>query len=263
MRVAVLGARGLIGGAVVRRARLAGHQVRAVVRPGQGAPGFSAGIEVVPADLRVRESVVEAVRGMDIVVHAATVPYPEWPRVVPLLAENALAAAEAAGATLVFSGNVYVYGRPRSRSVTEDHPQEPHTVKGRIRLGVERRLLQAHHDGRVDLVLPRYPDVYGPGGMHADFRPVFAGALIGKPCRWPLDADALHEFILNDDAAEAMLKLIRTPSAHGLAVHVPGPCPIVSRDFIRLAYAAAGSGGPSVRVFVRALDPRGGVFHSL
>src|SRR2546426_2315174 len=139
MRVVVLGARGLIGGAVVRRARLAGHQVRAVVRPGHGAPGFPAGIEVVPADLRVRESVVEAVRGIDIVVHAATVPYPEWPQVVPLLAENALAAAEAMGATLVFPGNVYVYGHPRSRFVTEDHPQEPDTVKGRVRLGVERR----------------------------------------------------------------------------------------------------------------------------
>src|SRR3989475_11055918 len=231
MRVAVLGARGLIGGAIVRRARFAGHQVRAVVRPGQGAPGFSAGIEVVPADLRVRESVVEAVRGMDVIVHAAAVPYPEWPRFVPLFAENALAAAEASGATLVFPGNVYVYGRPRSRSVTEDHPQEPHTVKGRIRLGVERRLLQAHHDGRVDLLLPRYPDVYGPGGMHAAFRPVFAAALIGKPCRWPLAADALHEFILNADAAGAKLKLTRTPPAHGLARAAPRPGPTEARAF--------------------------------
>jgi len=263
VRFAILGARGLIGGAIVRRARFAGHQVRAVVRPGRETPGFPAGIEVIAADLRSRESVVEAVRGMDVIVHAAAVPYPEWPRFVPLFAENALAAAEASGATLVFPGNVYVYGRPRSRSVTEDHPQEPHTVKGRIRLGVERRLLQAHHDGRVDLVLPRYPDVYGPGGMHADFRPVFAGALIGKPCRWPLDADALHEFILNDDAAEAMLKLIRTPSAHGLAVHVPGPRPIVSRDFIRLAYAAAGSGEPSVRVFGRRMYRLVGLFNGM
>src|SRR5213079_829435 len=212
MRVAVLGARGLIGGAVVRRAILAGHHVRAIVRPGGGVAGFPAGTEVIAADLRSRESVVDAVRRMEVVVHAASVPYPEWPRVVPLLAENALAAAEAAGATLVFPGNVYVYGRPRSRFVTEDHPQEPHTVKGRVRLAVERRLLQAHQDGRVDIVLPRYPDVYGPGGMHDDVRPVFEGALTGRPCRWPLDADAPHEFILNDDAAEAMLKLLGTPA---------------------------------------------------
>src|SRR5439155_75363 len=88
--------------------------------------------------------------------------------------------------------------------------------KGRVRLAVERRLLQAHQDGRVDLVLPRYPDVYGPGGMHDDVRPVFEGALTGRPCRWPLDADALHEFILNEDAAEAMLKLPATPYEDGV-----------------------------------------------
>src|SRR2546422_9896394 len=166
VRFAILGARGLIGGAVARRARFSGHQVRAVVRPGRDTGGFPAGIEVVPADLRSRESVVEAVHGMDVVVHAATVPYPEWPRFVPLLAENTLAAAEASGATLVFPGNVYVYGRPRSRTVTEDHPQDPHTLKGRIRLEVERKLLQAHQDGRVDLVLPRYPDGYEIGRAH-------------------------------------------------------------------------------------------------
>jgi len=260
MRVAVLGARGLIGGAVVRRAILAGHHVRAIVRPGGGVAGFPAGTEVIAADLRSRESVVDAVRRMEVVVHAASVPYPEWPRVVPLLADNAFAAAAATGATLVFPGNVYVYGRPRSRFVTEDHPQEPHTVKGRVRLAVERRLLQAHQDGRVDLVLPRYPDVYGPGGMHDDVRPVFEGALTGRPCRWPLDADALHEFILNDDAAEAMLKLLGTPAAHGRAVHVPGPGPIVSRDFIRLVYRAAGSGEPTVRVFGRGMYRLVGLF---
>src|SRR5205809_3960374 len=192
MRVAVLGARGLIGGAVVRRAILAGHHVRAIVRPGGGVAGFPAGTEVIAADLRSRESVVDAVRRMEVVVHAASVPYPEWPRVVPLLADNAFAAAAATGATLVFPGNVYVYGRPRSRFVTEDHPQEPHTVKGRVRLAVERRLLQAHQDGRVNLVLPQYPAAYAPGGRLADVGPVLEAPLPGGRCGGPLGADRLQ-----------------------------------------------------------------------
>src|SRR3989442_2759838 len=108
MRVAVLGARGLIGGAVVRRAILAGHHVRAIVRPGGGATGFPAGTEVIAADLRSRESVVEAVRGIDVVVHAAPVPNPQWPRVFPILAENAHAAAERPGATLILASHVEV-----------------------------------------------------------------------------------------------------------------------------------------------------------
>src|SRR5207245_8253370 len=60
-----------------------------------------------------------------------------------------------------------------------------------------------------------------------------------------------------------MLKLIRTPAAHGRAVHVPGPHPIVSRDFIRLAYAAAGSGEPSVRVFGRGMYRLVGLFNRM
>lgn len=261
MRIVVLGAKGSIGGAVVRRARLAGHQVRAVVRSSSGTGGFPAGTEVVRADLLSKESVVEAARGADVVVHAANAPYPEWPRLVPRLAENALSATEAAGAILAFPGNVYVYGRPRTRPVTEDHPQEPHTQKGKLRLAVEQTLLQAHRDGRIRLVLPRYPDFYGPGVVNELLQPIFAGALAGKPCRWPLDADAPHEFILIDDAAEAMLKLITTPAAHGRAVHIPGPQPTTPREFIRLVYGAAGLREPTIRVIGRGAFWFAGLFN--
>jgi len=263
VRIVVLGARGSIGGAVVRRARLAGHHVRAVVRPSSGPGRFPAGTEVVQADLLSKESVVEAARGTDVVVHAANAPYPEWPRLVPRLAENALAAAEAGGAILAFPGNVYVYGRPQTRPVTEDHPQEPSTQKGKLRLAVEQMFLQAHRDGRIRLVLPRYPDFYGPGVMNELFRPVFEGALTGKPCRWPLDVAAAHEFILIDDAAEAMLKLVNTPAVHGRAVHVPGPNPTTPREFIRLVYAAAGSREATIRVIGRGAFWFAGLFNRL
>lgn len=206
---------------------------------------------------------IEAARGADVVVHAANVPYPEWPRLVPVFAENALAAAEAAGARLAFPGNVYVYGRPQSRPVTEDHSQEPHTQKGKLRVRVERMFLQAHREGRVRLILPRFPDFYGPGVMHEIFRPIFDGALRGKPCRWPLDLDAPHEFILIDDAAEAMLKVINTPAAFGRAVHVPGPRPITPREFIRLAYAAGDGHEPKIRVIGRGTFRLVGLFNTL
>jgi nucleoside-diphosphate-sugar epimerase len=218
---------------------------------------------VVAADLGSKESVVQAAQGGDVVVHAANVPYADWPRLVPRLAENALAAAEAAGATLAFPGNVYVYGHPRTRPVTEDHPEEPHTRKGKLRLAIERTFLQAHQDGRVRLVLPRYPDFYGPGVMHELFRPIFEGALHGRPCRLPLDADAPHEFILVDDAAAAMLKLVNTPGAHGRAVHVPGPQPTTPREFVRLIYASAGSGEPEIRVFGRGMFRLVGLFNRM
>src|SRR5437870_13003709 len=93
VRIVVLGARGSIGGAVVRRARLAGLQVRAVVRPSSGTGGFPTGTEGVQRDLLSKESVVEAARGTDVVVHAANATHPEWPRLVPRPAAYALAEA--------------------------------------------------------------------------------------------------------------------------------------------------------------------------
>lgn len=262
MQFVVLGAKGSLGSAVVRRARLAGHEVRAVIRPSREARGFAAGTEVVHADLLSRDSVIESARSADVVVHAANAPYPEWRRLVPRLASNALSAAEATGAVLAFPGNVYVYGRPQSRPVAEDHAQEPHTEKGKIRANVERMFLEAHRAGRVDLVLPRYPDFYGPGVVHDLFRPIFEGALDGKPCRWPIDADSPHEFVLLDDAAEALMQLIAAPAAHGQAIHVPGPRPITPREWIGLFYRAGGH-EPEIQVFGRGMFRLVGLYNRM
>src|SRR3989449_5352845 len=138
VQIVVLGAKGSIGGAVVRRARFAGQQVRAVVRPSTGQDRFPAGVEVVHADLQSKESVVASALGAKLVVHAANVPYPEWPRLGPRFAENALAAAEAAGATIAFPGNVNVNGHPLSPPVTENHPHEPKNGKENKRRLIEQ-----------------------------------------------------------------------------------------------------------------------------
>src|SRR3989442_6722433 len=93
VRIVVLGARGSIGGAVVRRARLAGHQVRAVVRPSSGTGGFPTRTEGVQRDLPSKESVVEAAPRPQGGVHSPEAPYPEWPRPVPRVAGHTLPAA--------------------------------------------------------------------------------------------------------------------------------------------------------------------------
>lgn len=261
MQFVVLGAGGSIGNAVARRAGFAGHRVRAVVRNPEARLGLPPTVEVRAGDLLDAEGVVKACEGADVIVHAANAPYPRWPRLVPRMAENALRAAEATGALLAFPGNVYVYGHPRTRPVAEDHPMEPHTAKGRIRLDIERKYLEAHRDGRVRVVIPRYPDFYGPNVMNELIRPIFEGAFRDEPCVWPIDADLPHEFILIDDAAAGMLALIQTPAVHGRAVHVPGPGVITPREFIRLAYEAGGH-DPIVRVAGRTAMRLYGLFNS-
>jgi len=58
-----------------------------------------------------RAVAVEAARGTDIVLHALNAPYTSWERMALPHAYSAIEAAETAGATLMFPGNVYNYGR--------------------------------------------------------------------------------------------------------------------------------------------------------
>ena len=73
MRVLVTGAGGFLGRHVVLALRRAGHDVRALVRPGArlAALGWDTGVEVVRADLRSHPDLAAVVRGTDAVVHLA------------------------------------------------------------------------------------------------------------------------------------------------------------------------------------------------
>lgn len=260
MRYVVLGAGGSIGNAVARMAAAQGHTVRAVARDPAHLRDLPPGVEPHRADVQDLAATISACTGADVVVHAVNVPYQAWEDTVPRIAANVRGAAEAAGAILAFPGNVYPYGLPQRNPVREDHPLAATTVKGRIRAEIEREYLAAHAAGKLRLVLPRYPDFYGPNVLNALLAPIFDGAISGKGCRWPIDADLPHEFILIEDAANAMIRLVDTPAAHGIPIHVPGPGTIPPREFIRLAYAAGGN-PVKLQVFGRGAWRLAGAFN--
>ena len=85
MKVLVTGATGFIGGNVARVLQARGHEVRAFVRPGSSTLTLDGtGIQTAQGDVRDRESVAEALRGCNGVVHCAAL-YSFWtpePRVM-------------------------------------------------------------------------------------------------------------------------------------------------------------------------------------
>ena len=77
--------------------------------------------------------------------------------------EKTLAGLSAAGVErLILIGTVYPYGRARSQPVTENHPREPHTFKGQMRLAQENLVLEAHGRNGLSTLVLRLPDFYGP-----------------------------------------------------------------------------------------------------
>lgn len=78
--------------------------------------------------------------------------------------DNTVAAAKAVGARIVLPGTIYNFGPDTFPEITEESPQHPTSVKGAIRVEMERRLQVAAGQG-VPVIIVRAGDYFGP---HAD-----------------------------------------------------------------------------------------------
>ena len=107
-------------------------------------------------------AIAAAARGSDVVLHALNVPYTDWSRLALPLAYSAITAAETAGATLLFPGNLYNYGSPLPPLIDETTPMRPTSRKGRLRVAIEERMAEAAERGMRTIIL-RAGDFYGGG----------------------------------------------------------------------------------------------------
>ena len=130
-----------------RRRSARGETVRMVNR--FGIARVPDGVEVVAGDAADPEFTIDATRGARVVYQTLNPPYAGWVEQFPGLQAGVLAAAESAGARLVSMENVYMYGRPAGRVLTETRDDAAHTKKGQLRGRMSRELLAAHRAGRV------------------------------------------------------------------------------------------------------------------
>ena len=234
--------------ALVRRGETG---IRLVSRSGSPARGVPDGaVEAVAGDARDPAFTVPVARGARVVHQVLNPPYDRWTQEFPALQAGVLAAAEATGARLVSTENVYLYGRPRGGPLTEDHPHDAHTRKGRLRGAMSRELLAAHEAGRVEVAIGRASDYFGPGGggqSNLGDR-VLGPALAGGTATVLGDPDQPHTYTFIPDIAEGLAVLGEHPDAPGRAWHLPNdPAPLTTRQLVQLAFDAAGTGRARVR----------------
>jgi len=161
----IIGATGAFGHAAAQALLAHGWRVRALTRDPEAAaqgPARLDGLQWIRGDAMTPADVIAAAAGADVVVHAANPPrYRGWPRLAPAMLESSIAAAEAAGARLVFPGTVYNFDPTDQPVICEDSPQRPSNPKGAIRVAMERRLEAASKQGLRVLIL-RAGDFFGP-----------------------------------------------------------------------------------------------------
>ena len=227
----VLGASGGTGSALVEELVRRGHRVRAVSRGG-GAPE---GAEGMKADVSTPEGAKAASAGATVVYHAAQPAYTRWAQEFPPMTENVIDGATGAGAKLVFADNLYMYGPGAPQPMTESTPEKATGKKGRTRILMAERLLDAHRSGRARVAIGRSSDYYGPRGTGTIAgETVFGAALAGRTVRWPGSLDVPHQFNYLPDVARALATLGERPEADGGVWHLPSAPPITGRQLLDL-----------------------------
>lgn len=204
----ILGVNGGVGSQVSRMLQQRGWRVRAMTRQ-RTSTGATDGVERVIGDAMNRQDVMDAAKGVSLIVHAVNPPgYRNWEsQVLPML-DNSIAAAEASGARIVFPGSVYNFGPDAFPLLTEDSPQKPFTRKGALRVEMERRLKMASMRG-VPVLIVRAGDFFGPDARNNWFSQMLVKP--GKPVRSvrnPAAPHAGHQWAYLPDVAETIGRLL-------------------------------------------------------
>ncbi|KAB1659617.1 NAD-dependent epimerase/dehydratase family protein [Pseudoclavibacter chungangensis] len=179
--------------------------------------------ELVSADPLDPAAARRAVEGSDIAYLTLGLP-PDarlWAAQFPVVMRNVIDACAASGTKLVFFDNTYMYPKT-SAPQTESTPFEPVGSKAVTRARIATMLLDAIADGRVEGVICRAPEFYGPGRTQS-----FTNALVfdriarGEDARIPISDRTRRTLIWTPDASRAMALVGNTPDAFGRTWHLP------------------------------------------
>lgn len=210
-----------------------------MTRSGSGPDG----VERVAANAGA--GLTEYVEGATAIYSCAGPAYNKWTTEWPPLNAALIAAAEASGAVLVTTGNLYGYGAVDG-PMTEDLPLLPNTVKGQVRAKLWADALAAHEAGRIRTAEVRGSDYLGAGAVSAFSVTVLPKVIAGKRGMIPADLDAPHSWTYVGDVARTLIAVAADDGAWGRAWHVPTPAPMSVRELA--ARAAELAGAPAAKV---------------
>ncbi|WP_193790083.1 NAD-dependent epimerase/dehydratase family protein [Paenibacillus beijingensis] len=192
------------------------------------------------------DDIVLASVGADVLFHCANVPYHEMVNKLIPLGESVMEAAQRLSLKVVVIDGIYPYGRRQMERVTEDHPKEPHTRKGKTRLAYEKMLFDNRWN-RAKVMIVRLPDYFGPTANEASYLGSTLEAIAaGKMAFFIGNMRVPREFVYLPDAAFMIAELAGRDEAYGENWHIPGAGLISGKEIVRIARQASGSTKPVI-----------------
>lgn len=243
-QVYVVTGAGPVGWTVAEQLAGQGRKVRVLTRSGNG-PRHPL-IERIAGDAKDPAILRAALAGAKAVfhcIHGSAYTAAAWQAELPAAEQAVLAAAQEAGAVVVFPESLYSYSEP-DRVMTEGSPRRAAGGKR----GVRTDLLRARAAAAAPSVSVVAGDFFGPRvrmahGGERMVVPILAGknvSVIGSP-RQP------HTFTYVPDLAKAMIAAADRPSAWNTMWHAPTGPALTQKELAHAFAAAAGQPAPKVR----------------
>lgn len=192
--------------------------------------------ELIPADLTDAGAVDAAVEGSEIVYLTAGLKYRTriWESSWPVIMRNVLDACIKHGSRLVFFDNVYMYDPDHLNAMTESCPVKPCSRKGAVRAHIAGMLMSEVERGKINAMIVRAADFLSVKNSVL-VEVVYRNLIKGKKALWIGDADRIHSFTYDVDAAKATALLGNDADAYNQVWHLPTDrTPMTARNWIEL-----------------------------
>lgn len=158
-KVTILGINGHVGHHVAKAFVAAGWEVTGFGRSNRHPV---AGVTFVAGDADSVADIKAGIGDSEVVINALNLPYHQWDKGrMESQTARVIEAMGTSGRTMLFPGNIYNYA-PGNPVLTPDLPQVPPTPRGEIRKRVETMLRQAASAGRMQVIILRAGDFFGP-----------------------------------------------------------------------------------------------------
>jgi nucleoside-diphosphate-sugar epimerase len=250
---------GPLGKSAARELVRRGKHVRMVNRSGK-ATDLPASVEVIGGDAYDANFTRKITTGAAAVYQCAQPEYHEWQAKFPPLQAAIMEGVIANQAKFIVGDNLYLYGAPNGKPLTENSPVNPISRKGKVRAQMAQAVMDAHEKGKIRAAIGRASTFFGPEyPLSGEF--VFYPLLAGKKATMYGNMHIPHSYSYVVDYGTGLAVLGTDDRALGQAWITPVLPAITQQDLLRLVYKEIGkSGEPGAQVAGRLMMGFFGLF---
>jgi 2-alkyl-3-oxoalkanoate reductase len=240
MRVAVTGAGGFLGRALVKRLCESNHEPLAIVRTEDTAVQFrSLNINAVCRDLSRDEGFAQIFKDCDAIVHCAALTkdfgrWDDFKRVNIETTRNIMSAAHQAGTgRVIHISTTSVYGNERNHYGTDEDEifgQRVVDPYSRSKIAADQIVLELIKERDFPAVVLRFGNIWGPGDQNV--LPFVVDGLKKKRLMIEGGGDNVLSLTFLDNAVAAILLALEKPDTNGKIYNITDGIKITSKKFI-------------------------------